>query len=487
MPSWAEPNFIAGHPAGLRFELALCARSEERADAATYGRLLVWLAEDLIWGQYDSKGTAVGVEWYWVELLEHLATNWRYLRYEQGYPFRVMPVRPSGLMLSLEQRWTLPEIDEAAEDDVVYGFQSSHNFAMALDGCVVPDLWFVREGRTVLIEGRDHVRRCSHERELNTLEQLGTFLYKRLSQLSDSRSLEAKSAWEQRDAISFEEKAAITTHESLDALRTLADGAPLAELLYDPLTTSIEDNRAIDLVYRCKGLLPVECLRQLLQELRNHTEPPRPALEDLTCRIQDEKASLEDRGFPPHTQGRRLALKLRHDPDLFSAPDARAEPEHLLKALGVEVEKRSFDSRRLDAVGLWGRNVNPYVLVNLHDKHLNNVGALRATIAHELCHILVDRKDVLPLSAVVRGVMDRAAEQRANAFAAELLCPRFYVRNLYEQFLSAADVVAVATSKLGVSNELAALQLARAYCQLGPDDEQYIESLVAPDASLPWR
>lgn len=49
----------------------------------------------------------------------------------------------------------------------------------------------------------------------------------------------------------------------------------------------------------------------------------------------------------------------------------------------------------------------------------------RATLAHEIAHLLVDRSGSLPLAEVLGGARTPSrAESRAGAFAAELLLPR---------------------------------------------------------------
>lgn len=57
----------------------------------------------------------------------------------------------------------------------------------------------------------------------------------------------------------------------------------------------------------------------------------------------------------------------------------------------------------------------------------------RATLAHEICHLLVDRKDALPLVDVFGGQVDEEVEKRARAFVAELLLPQSIA---YERLIS---------------------------------------------------
>jgi len=480
-------TFRAGDPAGLQFELVLHDQVQEaRADMATFGRLTAWLGEDLVWGRLGSGGNVLGVEWYWVELLEHLAWNWRYLRYEPGYPFRVAPVKPSGLPQELERRWSQPGMDPAAEEETLYAFRSSHNLAYALHGCVASDLWFVREGRVAIVEANNDVRRRPLEVELSTLTALGDYLCERIAGLSDTRSVEARIAWNGRDEMGFEDAVPLLTNEAPDRLAELAGDRAFDDVFKDPLSPRFDDNRALDLIYRCKGLAPAWTMRRLLQHLPRDTGYRNTLLDDLSRRLRDELESLIDR-IPPYKQGQKLALMLRHDRDLFPDRCGRAEPERLLRELDVAIERWPFDSELLDAVAVWGHSTKPWVVLNVHEKHVANIGAERATTAHELCHLLIDREDVLPLTAVVGGAMDRTAEQRANAFAAEFLCPRFGLRLRFEQCMVARQVINEATDHFGVSRELAALQLARADCELSLNDQREIDTHVAADAYLPWN
>lgn len=486
MPARKAVTGRVGHPAGLQFEFSF-GRKASRAAEGAFGWLSAWISDDLVWGRLDAQGGTVGVEWYWVALLEHLATHWRYLRLEQGYPFGLMPLQPSGLDLELQRRWWQPEIDESAEGPVVYGYRSTHNLALALDGCVVPDLWFVREGNIAILEAKGRAWRCPHARELNTLEQFGDVLYRQVSGSEEQRAADARSAWERRNEVSFEESARIFSGSTEESLSELTSGMPYEHLFSDPLAASVEDNRAIDLVYRCKGRLPPAALRGLLEQFPRDLGRYCRALETLSRRARKELEDMASANIPPHAQGRKLALMLRRDADLFPQRCGRADPEELLRDLGVTVHRWRFDSGRLDAVAVWGHERTPWIVVNRHEKHESNPGAERATVAHELCHLLVDRDDVLPLTAAVGGVMDRAAEQRANAFAAEFLCPRFCLHQMFDQFMSADVVIDRATQQYGVSRELAALQLARAECQLSTSDQRQIEAHVSPYASLPWR
>jgi Zn-dependent peptidase ImmA (M78 family) len=163
----------------------------------------------------------------------------------------------------------------------------------------------------------------------------------------------------------------------------------------------------------------------------------------------------------------------------------RAEPEVLLSDWGVSVGQYDFSSTSVDAIAYWAHDHSPRVLWNPHVKHTSNEGARRATLSHEICHLLVDRS-ALPLTAVVGGAMERRLEQRANAFAAEFLCPRREAAAEYQRDRDVVETIHRLTDRFGVSDELATLQLARSGQYFSTQGLCDIEELGPPGASYPW-
>lgn len=91
--------------------------------------------------------------------------------------------------------------------------------------------------------------------------------------------------------------------------------------------------------------------------------------------------------------------------------------------LAPELEQLAGEAPSVASACAWGPEHGPVVLVNRRGTHAKGPNGRRATLAHELCHLLVDRGDALPLAEVKGGRVPREAEARANAFAAELLLP----------------------------------------------------------------
>lgn len=167
-------------------------------------------------------------------------------------------------------------------------------------------------------------------------------------------------------------------------------------------------------------------------------------------------------GYPAHLQGYYLATDARDrlgfggDPipslrelceERLGVPVVQAELGELLAGATVETP----GERRAIVLNLGGRNRHVYVR--------------RATVAHELGHLLYDPSPQLKdLRVDDYEELDRPAdqmrdpvEQRANAFAAELLAPQAAALDCYRR--AAADSLGAVMDTFGVSYTLARYQV----------------------------
>lgn len=131
----------------------------------------------------------------------------------------------------------------------------------------------------------------------------------------------------------------------------------------------------------------------------------------------------------------------------------------ILLRLGVEVRDIEIAHPVLDAVAVWGPRHGPVVLVNRRGLHARTEPGKRATLAHELCHLLVDRHRTLPLADAVGGRAPRLTEARANAFAAELLLPREAIRHHARDAALDAKSCLALFRRYGVSRQLGGWQV----------------------------
>jgi len=480
-----QRQVIETAPGGLRFELEW--RNESPPGLLTLGSLTVHMAGVPVWPAPSAGLPAQGISGLWIELLEFLGDSWSYLTLEQGYPFDAEPSQPSKLDDELARRWeNTPDDQQEAEEEIAYAFKVTHNLARASAGTLRPDLWLVRDGGVFVVEAQTHgqpiVEHIAANDVRRVLVELGDAIAERLRGALDERSLAALTVWSQRDKPGILSEARLVTGLPSMYLTDTAGTESLADVFADPQSTWAGNNAMLDTAYRFKGRITPSKLRAVLRHVKTPLGSLSDTIQSASAAALSELARIEASLYRPYRQGSALAGWLR---SFLNAGMGRVEPKDLLSALGASVEAFDFDCSTVDAMAYWAHRQKPRVLWNSHQKHSTNEGALRATLAHEICHLLVDRT-ALPIAAVVGGAMERRLEQRANAFAAEFLCPKNEAGRLFDQAGDVQLAIEAITSRFGVSNQLAALQLARSRYHSDPSVQRAIEGFGPDNASYPW-
>jgi hypothetical protein len=113
--------------------------------------------------------------------------------------------------------------------------------------------------------------------------------------------------------------------------------------------------------------------------------------------------------------------------------------EQHLAGIGVEVKDVKLTGRGTSGVAVHMDDCPPLILLNVNcTRHQSPEGnpfasGRRFTLAHELCHLLIDREAGSDLAIVSGPWAPRSVEQRANAFAAALLMPDQLIVSTYKE------------------------------------------------------
>jgi transcriptional regulator with XRE-family HTH domain len=211
----------------------------------------------------------------------------------------------------------------------------------------------------------------------------------------------------------------------------------------------------------------------------------------------EQREASADRSDAPAQDGYRLAREVRKWLGNAAEPlgDVRALIE---ERFGVAVVVRTLESSRVTAAGVRAETCAAIVLSARDPQRAQNPLLARVYLSHELCHVLFDPSPG-GLHIVVDAVADRkshAAEQRARAFAAELLLPLEGLTQMLgaprevNEPSAALDLIARARSRFSTPHEVAANHL----CNLRFVDRRLREWLEAerttfagapPDTTLP--
>jgi len=146
------------------------------------------------------------------------------------------------------------------------------------------------------------------------------------------------------------------------------------------------------------------------------------ALDTIAGRI-----STTDPKVRSYQQGYALARDVRRVLQLDNEP---IDVEELCGQWGIQILEISLMDASVDGGAVWAHSNQPCIFVNLNSGRASSKNGRRMVIAHELCHLLVDRHAAVPLALLSGPWAPARLERRANAFAAELLLPIGAIRQV---------------------------------------------------------
>ena len=441
----------------LSFNLRWDSTESTEPAALTRGALQVCLGDQVLWGTVSE-----GFTWTWVDFLEHLSRVWPRLLW-QPLPFGLEP-EAAGSFHALVRRAVSrldPEGAEEAEAEA-FNFAESHELSQGVAGARLPSLWLVVEGHRVWVASDQQAEWLPLAQALAPLEACCSAIAQRLASSTHPRAVAAVQAWADR-LTSLDEPTHLFTGWTDEELAQLGRHSR-------PRRGSFRPELVTALARAVRGVMAPPELKKVLDAvttpsgaLRRHAAPP--ALErEVTGR--------------PFEQGFVFAERLRA---ALALKDKWVDPEALLRRWGVRVLRLALpNSRQIDALATWADRRRPVVVLNTMGRHTRSAAGQRASLAHELGHFLFDADSALPLGEALGGRMPQDVEQRARAFAAELLAPRVLIAARYQG--DALATVKQAAVRYGVSREVAAWQLRNSGLALSPFEKQQLRGLVSrPD------
>lgn len=457
-----------GDPAVFAFQMSFLPNphgDEDRAtpeDRESWGSFALWVNGENLCAHIEQGQVLDAAHWYMLPLIEWLVANWDPLLHEER-----LPLSNAGLSAaeSLSQTRLPPlsvkEIDEFEWMDAWSAWWGRHCLRAGSEGGLFPDLYLRRYRDTLEISTgaepvigvpaeyvfitpkrlypvdpaavaetlfavldtavRELQRRIPQSRRLASLRERLTGL----ATPSSDRDT-ARMAWLAGlgDQIDKYRQAAETVDEALSAAPPevrenltgvrrptplLIAGTPYARLLYGAISpaTTLPD---------------VALLTRLLTETYVHSAAPWLTRLDLRFDFEELKQ------LTPGQQGSRLgeqACRL-----LGGDHDGWIDIDSVLTELDVLCREVTLSDDSVRAVSAFGPTQRPSIFFNGRTRWVQNPGARRFTLAHELCHLLLDREHGDELAIATGPWAPLAVEQRANAFAAAFLMPTWLLRDV---------------------------------------------------------
>jgi len=445
----AHVTLASGCDDGLRFELTWTSPPGERAAELTRGRLRISVCGEPVWrGQDDREG----FEWTWIELLEHLGHAWPYLVRQDGFPLGLGPTSTDRLIAHAENRWEeATEERRDAEESELQAFEELHDLACGVQGAVLPPLWIVREGLTCWISTPRRAVLRPVDEVLRCVTELGSSIADRVRGNPDSRASTALHRWDTRDTVTAADAVALTTGLDVEHESAIRRDRSLEDMW--EIEPDFRPNELLAAA-RMAGGLSTDVISTIVESVRGVSKAETPELDEMTHAAAAVWLSVQ--GERPYDQGYRIATWLRAS--LGVHDDTPIAPRDILLRWHVALVETEIAAEELDAFACWGSRHGPCIFLNRRGRHSSSRFGINATLAHEICHLLIDRGGALPLAEVLGGRTSPIAERRARAFAAELLLPRSVAGPAFLASQAPRDVLRQLSGRYQVSNEIIAWQ-----------------------------
>lgn len=440
-----------GPAAGLNFSIVWddSGRMGKSAAEITRGRLIACIAERVVWGNRQTKED-IGVVWSWIDLLEYLALHWTRLELEETDPLGTCEL-PNRVRNAAEGQWNqVPSSIQDHQESLLLGFEEAHNLAADMGGIELPDLWILRQGNLCSVLDAETSLLQPAEEVISTLEQLGDRIAERLLNSKDARSQKALETWKAKRKILPEKKLSILTGIAQARLKEISND----DNAYWNLNADLRSSELTVAARMIGNSLDVGEMRAVLSAIQDTPRVDRKKLDNLSAQLPRVHQATQVKTLA--NQGYEIAESFRL---LIGNTEDSLDPEAVLRDLGVLVKDFDIDTSTLDAICCWGPNHGPAVFVNPIGDHAKSLRGRRFSLAHEICHLLVDRDTILPLGEVLGGRVPKFAESRANAFASEFLLPRRIAGKVFSKSKDDTQTLNDLTKRFEVAKEVVAWQV----------------------------
>lgn len=318
----------------------------------------------------------------------------------------------------------------------------------------------------------------------------GDWVCDRLSRAEGNRWGTAILAWRERDTGDAPGLLAWSTGIDRNlAISLIEEGALDAPSDFDDVAN---DNDELRIAARMAGALPEDQVRNIIF-LAKQFEPRDAGRLRILANECLEHLSQHNETTPPFEQGELVARYLR---DQLRVSDFKAvRIFSVVEGLGVDVRSRAAEPPTLDGLAIWGSRFGPGVFLNQSSRRIlpqarggvkTSRGA-RVTLAHELCHLLLDGSHALSAIEVLKARVPAGIEQRVKSFAGEFLLPAHVAARSWDakrptNRTELDNLVSKVSRRFGVTRSVAAWKI-----EHGAKRHYDIDLAAILDAVVPQR
>jgi len=427
-------------------------------DAAGWGELAVWVTGRNLCAHTILGEQRPGVRWHLLTVLEWLAESFDELLHETR-----LPVTATGIdaAQTMERARRYLGVDDLEELERWQTWWARHNVRAAADGGLLPNLYARRRGGRVELswdsgrldfapEGFAFDHPAGHD--VLDPRETGHILFDWLdgasaalsnhSDAGDRIAALRRGVAALRDEGRSERRLALAAGFPADdaglvdewhELQRLGHGSAAArraafEAPYDELVVS--GSCVAQLMWGTLSPTLEAADRRRIVSMLLQVYAPRSETSELAGLVRDQPLAADLR--QAWEQGYELAEQLHEE--LAVDQGAGVDVEAILVTLGVDIRAIDLSDDAIRGLTVASPEHRPTVAVNHRFKHGRGEDVRRFTLAHELCHLLVDREPGRGIAlASSEDWAPADVERRANAFAAMLLMPRPAVQRAVAQ------------------------------------------------------
>ncbi len=437
-------------------------RFSSTEEALSWGRLDLWV-------QGRNLCAPHGVTWYLLPLFEWFVRNWDALFHESKLPVLSDVETTPWVQRDGDARFLPFLSDDEADrrESLWYEWSLRHALRSAAEGGIFPDVLLLREGGCARFSWGpppsagvplECVFEHSRGDALLPLNAVCLPLFEALRTIADSmlhqgRALAIKKLSRlialQKNVHGLRK---IATEERLIWLSGIAHTLEDARRKVAVLKDSLGDSFA---AFALDGLSPTELVLEgssLASMMYGSTTPEigekdvlllaRSVMMLPPSDVQTPHLSASESSMP-FLEGYETAELLHEHLQTNTTTSHVIDIEDILQRLEIHTDSITLDDERIMGVAVSRPGSAPSILVNeKHEKNRTPQGR-RFTLAHELCHLLLDREHGRPLAVASGPWAPHVVEKRANAFAAMFLMPKAMLDSMAAEYSDDALVDAV--------------------------------------------
>lgn len=461
----------AGDPSAFAFRLAFLPNphGDDRAtaeDRESWGSFTLWVGGENLCAHLEQGETVDSAHWYLLPLMEWLAANWDALLHEERLPLRNDGASAAeSLARTSRPPVSLKQVDDFEWLDAWSAWWKRHSIRAAREGGFFPDVYLRRyRDQLELSTGAeplpgipaDFTYQAANRTHRTDLFNAANAIWQVLSAASEelrSRLPQSTRVAELAEAVAdlkapsreipriawlagigerFYQVAQAVDGALANVTNRVREsiigdgrssplavgGSPYARLLYG----AISPNTSLpDVVSLTKSIV------------ENYVDDATPLLKSLNLGLDTEELQQ----LSPGEQGSRLGERAC---ELMTTGGASwIDISSIIDARNIGTSSTELSDIEIRAVSVFGPTQRPHIFLNEKFRWSQVSSVRRFTLAHELCHLLIDREYGDELAIASGPWAPLAIEQRANAFAAAFLMPTWLLRDALATAAAPAD------------------------------------------------